>query len=83
MKHEKNSRIHLENQISEALKIRPEVERMRFDLMNALIDLKSNLSSKMDEEIIHRSEEMEEIRMDLDNAIGSDNFFRTPGLHYF
>ena len=78
MKHEKNSRIHLENQISEALKIRPEVEKLRFDLMNAFVDLKSNLSSKMDAEVLHRSEEMEEIRMDLDNAIGSDKFFRTP-----
>ena len=70
MKIEKSQRIHLETKISETLKIRPEVEKLRFDLMNALIDLKSNLSLKMDTEIDNRNLHMEEIRMDLDNALG-------------
>ena len=74
MKHEKNQRMHLESQILQALQVRPEVEKMRVDLMNAVMDLKLNLSAKMDAEIQHRNESMEEIRMDLDNALGLNHY---------
>ena len=74
MKHEKNQRLHLESQILQALQVRPQVEKMRVDLMNGLMDLKLNLSGKMDAEIQARNESMEEIRMDLDNALGLNHY---------
>ena len=74
MKHEKNERLNLEAQIVEALQVRPEVEKLRIDLMNGLTDLKLNLSSKMDAEIQHRNDSMEEIRMELDNALGLNHY---------
>ena len=74
MKNEKNQRLHLESQILQALQVRPQVEKMRVDLMNGLMDLKLNLSGKMDAEIQARNESMEEIRMDLDNALGLNHY---------